>query len=90
MTVTKTYEVTGELDPDVTGTYEDVGEFNGKRSYELTGNGWFIWWDDLADWWITTERGTLGPPHWNRHDPTIEGVYPPTPPADGFATVTEI
>jgi len=82
--------VTGELDPDVTGIYEDAGEFFGKRSYELTGNGWFIWWDPLgADWYISAIRGNKDPPVWLKPMP-ITGNYFPTPPANGVATVTEI
>lgn len=90
MTALKTYEVTNGLTPDVTGTYEDAGEHEGKRSYELAGNGWFIWWDGVEAWYISTERGVPGANHWARIDPNIEGLYDEGGEAVGVATVTEI
>ncbi len=86
----KTFEVTGELTPDATGTYEDAGEYNGKRSYELTGNGWFIWWNGIDKWVISTERGVATGNWWARVDPNIEGLYTPQDTALGDATVTQI
>lgn len=86
----KTYEVTGVLNPDATGTYEDDGEHAGKRSYELAGNGWFLWWDGIDTWYISMELGVKGAGYWSHADPNIEGDYEPKFEADGIATVTEI
>lgn len=90
MTPLKTYEVTGELNPDVTGIYEDAGEYEGKRSYELVGNGWFLWYSEDDWWYITPERGTVTGKYWVRLDPAIEGDYNPIGTATGIAAVTEI
>jgi len=86
----KTYEVTGVLTPDIKGTYADAGEYNGKRSYKLAGQEWYIWWDGIIAWLITTERGVASPARWLREAPDIEGVYIPLQDAIGEATVTEI
>ncbi len=86
----KTYEVTGTLNPDSTGTYEDAGEHNGKRYYQRAGNGWFIWWDNIAAWWISTVLGVKGASYWGRTDPDIAGPYSAFGGASGEATVTEI
>lgn len=90
MTPKKSYEVTGELTPDATGTYNDAGEHNGKRYYELAGNGWFLWWDGDANWLLSTEIGVTEDNWWTRTDPNIEGLYIPRGTATGTATVTEI
>lgn len=74
----------------MTGIYEDAGEYAGERYYELTGNGWFIWFDIGEGFWIISD--TLGDktgPSWAKVVP-ITGVYHPTLPATGDATVTEI
>lgn len=84
------YEVTGELTPDVTGNYEPIGPYGGKPSYELTGNGWFLWWDIAGRWVISNERGVTAGDWWARVDPNIEGVYGNEGTALGDATVTEI
>ncbi len=74
----------------INGIYEDAGEYNGKRSYELTGNGWFIWWNDIDTWIISTIRGVSGDSFWTWPFPNIEGTYEPNGGASDGATVTEI
>lgn len=82
--------MTGVLDPDATGTYLPIGPYGGKPSYQLTANGFFLWWDVGGRWVINAERGVLLGGLWERIDPAIEGLYSPTPPATGDATVTVI
>jgi len=84
------YEVTGELSPDVTGTYNPIGTYNSKPSYEIVATGWFIWWDGIDSWKISTLRGTEGTNFWTRTDPAIVGQYDPTLPATGNAVVAEL
>lgn len=72
------------------GTYEIVGEYNGKQSYQRVPDNWFIWWDNIDSWYISTERGVPGAQHFKRNFPDIEGDYPAAPGATGTATVTEI
>ena len=84
------YTVSGTLSPDVTGTYNPVGTYNLKPSYEIVATDWFIWWDGIDSWIISTVRGTEGTNFWTRTDPAIEGVYSPTLPATGDATVAEL
>lgn len=86
----KTYEVTGTLEPDVTGTYEDAGEYNDERYYELAGNGWYIWTDGFDNWFISTALGVKAGAWWVPADPDLEGDYNPAGTAIGIATVTEI
>ncbi len=80
--------MTGDLTPDATGTYENAGEYSGKRYYQRVPDDWFIWWDGDDAWTISAELG-IGPPNsWLRIDPDIEGLYLPILPATGDATVT--
>jgi len=78
------------LSPDVTGTYNPIGPYNDKPSYQLATNGWFIWWDGVDSWKISTLRGTPGAAYWTRTDPAIGGLYTPGGTATGDATVTVI
>ena len=78
------------MTPDVTGTYNPIGPYNTKPSYELVATGWFIWWDGIDTWKISTVRGTEGVNWWDRNDPSIEGVYSPAGTAVGDATVAEL
>jgi len=78
------------LSPDVTGTYNPIGPYNDKPSYEIVATGWFIWWDGINSWKISMVRGTEGDDFWTRNDPAIEGVYTPGGTASGDATVAEV
>lgn len=86
----RNYEVTGTLDPDVTGTYNPIVSFNDKRSYEITATQWFLWWDGLDTWNISAAPGVQGADFWTRTDPDIEGDYDPGGTATGDATVTKL
>ncbi|GAH25418.1 unnamed protein product [marine sediment metagenome] len=86
----RNYEVTGILVPDVTGTYDPRISYNDKPLYEITTTQWFIWWDGIDTWNISTVPGIQGTNFWTRTDPDIEGIYDPTPPATGDATVSLI
>lgn len=85
----KTYEVTGDLAPDATGTYRDGGEWLGKRYYQHVPPPWHIWWDGIDSWRISFLLGDPATTGWIRIDPNIEGVYDPYGDATGDATVTE-
>lgn len=86
----QSYEVTGELIPDVTGTFEPIGLYNDKPSYVNAAGSWLIWWDGIDTWYISTLRGTPGGAHWTRTDPAIQGIYSEGGTAGGDATVTVI
>ena len=78
------------MDPDITGIYEDAGEYSGERYYKLTDQEWYLFWDGGDNWRIDAVLGDAEPPTWSRTDLDIEGEYTPVAPADGTATVTEI
>lgn len=73
----------------MTGTYNPIGAYNGKDSYEIVATGWFIWWDGINSWKVSTVRGTEGTDYWTRMSPDIEGPYTPGGTATGTATVAE-
>ncbi len=75
------------MSPDVTGTYNPIGAYNDKDSYEIAATGWFIWWDGIDSWKISTVRGTEGDDFWTRTDPNIVGTYTPGGTASGDADV---
>lgn len=83
------YEVTGILSPDATGSYLNVGEYNGKPYCRRSDSGYYIWWNSVADWVISSVLGGSEPARWMRADPAVEGVYQPIGEAQGEATVTE-
>lgn len=87
--VTIIYDVTGTMIPDIKGTYEVAGQRNNKPYYELSGNGWFIWWNGIDRWYITIEPGELGDGWWSHQGPDIEGLYFNGGTAIGNATVAE-
>jgi len=78
------------LSPDVTGTYNPVGRYNGKPYYELAGNGYQIWWDGIDRWKISAALGEAETEYWTSPTTAIEGIYTPTAPATGDATVAVI
>jgi len=84
------YEVTGDLSPDVTGTYEAAGPYEGKPSYEIVSTGWYIWWEPEGNWTISRERGVVEDDWWIHIHPDIEGAYTAHGGATGEATVTVI
>lgn len=80
--------VTGTLDPDATGDYNYLQQYNGRYAYKLQGNGFDIWWSTPPDeWHISAVLGDIGSASWSRQDPQIEGVYDPMGTATGHATV---
>jgi len=84
------HRVTGDLTPDSKGDYLPHIVYFGKMSYRRTDGAYFIWWDAIDSWTISTILGTTTPVHWLRVDPNIEGEYQPGDEATGVATVTEI
>ena len=82
--------MTGTLSQDVTGTYNPYGTYNKKPTYQIVATGWFIWWDGIDSWKISTVIGTEGTAFWTRTDPAIEGVYAVGGTATGEATVAVI
>jgi hypothetical protein len=83
------YYCTGELVPDVTGTYDYDGDYADKPSYKLMTGSWFIWWDVGGQWVISQEKGVyIGVPSWTRTDPSITGDYLGVFGASGTATIS--
>lgn len=80
--------VSGTLFPDIAGRYQPIGDYNLRPSFEKEGGGWFIWWNGVNSWIISTVRGLGGVAYWTRTNPSEKGTYTPTPPATGIATVT--
>ncbi len=85
-----THRVTGVLTPDSTGDYWPRGIHNGKTYYSRGDNAWFIWWDNIDTWWISSTLGILTANKWLLTAPDVEGLYTAVPPAAGVATVAEI
>ena len=75
------------MTPDVTGNYIRVPEYNSKPSYMLAAGGWYIWWDGVDTWNISTVQGTQGANYWTRVSAAIAGVYAVGGGSIGEATV---
>lgn len=84
------HRVTGVLSPDTTGDYLPDGLHNGQMSYADSTSTWFIAWNGIANWFLSTIKGAAGPNFWSRADPDVEGLYTPGGAATGIATITEI
>lgn len=89
MVTDRDYDVTGDLVPDATGFYDIAGVHNGQNYLRRHDGAYFVWWDGLNLWHITTGLGPPVPPGWSRFDPAIEGDYNPAGGYVGIATVTE-
>lgn len=81
------YNVTGDLNPDITCTYFKAGTHNGKPYYKRADGLWYIFWYPfgLDEWWISTALDSIDV-GWFRTDPNIEGAYTPHV-VTGIATV---
>ena len=84
------YLCTGTLDPDITGTFEPIGPYEGKPAYKHAVLEWYLFWDGGINWRIDEVLGNADPPTWARTDENIEGEYTPVAPATGTATITVI
>jgi len=82
--------VTGDLTPDVTGDYREVGNFQGKRYYYSPETNWYIWWDGVDKFWLSDELGVLAGPHWRHPCDEPHGIYTAQGGAIGAAGVEEI
>lgn len=75
--------------PDSVGDYDTKGKYNSKDYAEETGSNFFIWWDGIDSWIISTVLGVTGVDYHKRTNPSIIGVYSPEGAATGDATVAE-
>jgi len=79
--------ITGTLTPRVTGTYVLKGNHNNKQYYQRPDEAWFLWWDGVDTWNVSSALGVQGDDFWTRTDPDIEGDYAPGGTAEGTLTV---
>lgn len=75
--------------PDSVDDYDTMGRYNGKDYATNSGNTFYIWWDGIDSWIISTTLGTTGTDYHKRTDPAFLGVYGPEGSATGDATVAE-
>jgi hypothetical protein len=84
--------VSGVLNPDTSGSYEQGADYAGYRTWTRIGGGWSIWWRiGTARWQLTPIIGTIpgvGNPFWigpaGAGNP--EGLYEAAGTATGDAT----
>jgi hypothetical protein len=88
--------MSGELDPDATGTYEHNGYYAGEVVWSSDDEAWSIWKATTSGKWILSatpgieplfqvEAGWMGSMTINP-----QGPFYAVPPATGTATVTEV
>ena len=61
-----------------------------KAYYELTTDGWFLWWNGVDAWTISNVLGVDGAAYWGHSEDDIEGLYIPLGTATGNATIAVI
>jgi len=79
--------VIGVLKPDATGVFAFTGIHNGKTYFRRPDEAWFLWWDGVDTWNISSALGVQGDDYWTRTDPDVEGEYVTQGTAEGLATV---
>ena len=81
-------QVTGTLNPDATGFYDEAGTYDGKPYHARTDNAFFIFWDAYYRQWIITIVLGYHPSYWYSISPNIESDYNPWGTYLGIATVS--
>lgn len=83
--------ITGVLDPDMTGDYIAAGAFGEKMYYEKDDSEYFIWWnEDDTSWYISPILGTTGTlGHFTKANDPVNGIYTAVAPATGIPTIKE-
>lgn len=81
------YQVTGTIDPDVTGYYFEAGEHNGQPYYDHDPAPGCIWWQSAPPMWILSDAvGSKVAYYWFKSG-VIEGEYAVGLNCTGTATV---
>ncbi len=85
---------TGTPSPDVTGTYNLVGEeiadlYNDRPVFKLNGQNWYLWYDSSAGYYrISASTGNAGSESWLGDGGTkVDGTYTPQGSATGSITI---
>lgn len=71
------YDVSGDLDPDATGYYDETGIHNGKPYYRHHNGIYYLWWHLFGFWHISLALDVTVPGDWSRNDPNLVGEYAP-------------
>lgn len=70
--------ITGALSPDIAATFAlQPTLYNGKAWYTVTVGvtPWFLAWDNVDTWWLTTTKGATTNPGWKRVNASEIGAY---------------
>jgi hypothetical protein len=81
------YKVSGSLTPDTTGCFSSGVCYAGRPGYANALKTFFIWWDGIDSWFISSSLGETTGPYWKRTATTIIGAYDPYGGSIGTATV---
>lgn len=79
--------VTGVLSPNVECTYFKAGTYNNEPYYKWSNGEWYIFKGPVGIWFLNSEVGKTSGPGWFRFGADPNGVYAPTAPATGTATL---
>lgn len=82
--------ISGTLNPDIVGDFQEDGTYNGETAYRNAGSTWWIWWDGGQYWHISTAKGSDGAAYWTSPDLDLVDDYAPGGTATGTATVALI
>jgi hypothetical protein len=82
------FNVTGPTTPNINQNYYAEATYNGKSYYTRIDALFFLWWDGIDSWYISSVKGTPGTAYWKRTDPDTIGEYAPAGTATGTATVS--
>jgi len=81
--------VSGTISPDSTGDFFTLGWHNGKGYCKHLTESFYIWWDGIDSWIISSAVGVTGTDYHKRTNPSIIGIYAIEGSATGEATVSQ-
>lgn len=82
--------VMGTLTPNATCNYEVFNLHNERPCYHrITTEDYFIWWDGIDSWIISSTLGVVGTAYWKRTNLEMFGTYTQQGTATGTATVAQ-
>jgi hypothetical protein len=81
------YIITGTLTPAAAGNYTCESGYKDRPTYVGPLRAFFIWWDGINSWYISTCVGDASGPCWKRTALCLIGDYNPYAGATGIATI---
>lgn len=87
--VASKHNISGTIIPDSTGDYDVLGHYEDRPWSKHQTENFYIWWDGIDSWIISTVLGTTGDDYHKRTDINVNSIYSPEGIATGDAIIAE-